>query len=96
MAIDKSSTPATGARGRRQFPDGFHHGAQEELMRGITPVTTRPFCLAAAQYDARQAPPELAANADTPGETPILTLITTGSSPTKKPTKTKLSTHSIP
>ncbi|KAM3448846.1 hypothetical protein NHJ6243_010060, partial [Beauveria neobassiana] len=43
MAIDQSSTPATGARGRRQFPDGFHHDAQEELMRGATPVTTRPF-----------------------------------------------------
>ena len=43
MAIDKSSTPATGARGRRQFPDGFHHDAQQELMRGATPVTTRPF-----------------------------------------------------
>ncbi|KAJ6785852.1 hypothetical protein PWT90_08727 [Aphanocladium album] len=43
MAIDQSSTPATGARGRRQFPDGFHHDAQQELMRGATPVTTRPF-----------------------------------------------------
>ncbi|KAJ3472514.1 hypothetical protein NLG97_g10926 [Lecanicillium saksenae] len=43
MAIGKSSTPATGARGRRQFPDGFHHDAQQELMRGATPVTTRPF-----------------------------------------------------
>ncbi|TQV90123.1 endonuclease/reverse transcriptase [Cordyceps javanica] len=43
MAIDQSSTPATGARGRRQFPDGFHHDAQEELMRGATPMTTRPF-----------------------------------------------------
>ncbi|TQV90232.1 hypothetical protein IF1G_11124 [Cordyceps javanica] len=43
MAIDQSSTPATGARGRRHFPDGFHHDAQEELMRGATPVTTRPF-----------------------------------------------------
>uniref|UniRef100_A0ACC1R6N7 Uncharacterized protein n=1 Tax=Lecanicillium saksenae TaxID=468837 RepID=A0ACC1R6N7_9HYPO len=43
MAIDKSSTPATGARGRREFPDGFHHDAQEELMRGAAPVTTRPF-----------------------------------------------------
>ncbi len=43
MAIDKSSTPATGARGRRQFPEGFHHDAQTELMRGAAPVTTRPF-----------------------------------------------------
>jgi hypothetical protein len=43
MAIDQSSTPATGARGRRHFPDGFHHDAQEELMRGAAPVTTRPF-----------------------------------------------------
>ncbi|XWX00432.1 hypothetical protein V2A60_008452 [Cordyceps javanica] len=42
MAIDQSSTPATGARGRRRFPDGFHHGAQEELLRGAAPVTTRP------------------------------------------------------
>ncbi|KAM3451254.1 hypothetical protein NHJ6243_009636 [Beauveria neobassiana] len=43
MAIDQSSTPATGARGRRQFPDGFHHDAQEELLRGAAPVTTRPY-----------------------------------------------------
>ncbi|KAM3463150.1 hypothetical protein MY5147_009717 [Beauveria neobassiana] len=43
MAIDQSSTPATGARGRRQFPEGFHHDAQKELMRGAAPVTTRPF-----------------------------------------------------
>lgn len=43
MAIDQSFTPATGARGRRRFPDGFHHDAQNELMRGTTPVTTRPF-----------------------------------------------------
>ncbi|OAA58361.1 hypothetical protein LEL_10891 [Akanthomyces lecanii RCEF 1005] len=43
MAIVQSSTPATGARGRRQFPEGFHHDAQTELMRGTAPVTTRPF-----------------------------------------------------
>ncbi|KAM3554286.1 hypothetical protein ARSEF4850_006526, partial [Beauveria asiatica] len=43
MAIDQSFTPATGARGRRQFPDGFHHDAQEELLRGAAPVTTRPY-----------------------------------------------------
>ncbi|KAM3448545.1 hypothetical protein NHJ6243_010098 [Beauveria neobassiana] len=43
MAIDQSSTPATGARGRRQFPDGFHHNTQEELLRGAAPVTTRPY-----------------------------------------------------
>ncbi len=43
MAIVQSSKPATGARGRRQFPEGFHHDAQAELMRGATPVTTRPF-----------------------------------------------------
>ncbi|PMB67577.1 hypothetical protein BM221_007247 [Beauveria bassiana] len=43
MAIDQSLTPAIGARGRRRFPDGFHHDAQNELMRGTTPVTTRPF-----------------------------------------------------
>ncbi|OAA57833.1 hypothetical protein LEL_10905 [Akanthomyces lecanii RCEF 1005] len=43
MAIVQSSEPATGARGRRQFPEGFNHDAQAELMRGATPVTTRPF-----------------------------------------------------
>ncbi|KAF1730614.1 hypothetical protein CRV24_008683 [Beauveria bassiana] len=43
MAIGQSSTPTTGARGRRQFPEGFHHDAQKELMRGAAPVTTRPF-----------------------------------------------------
>ncbi|KAK8145321.1 hypothetical protein G3M48_004649 [Beauveria asiatica] len=32
MAIDQSFTPATGARGRRRFPVGFHHDAQNELM----------------------------------------------------------------
>ncbi|KAM3462859.1 hypothetical protein MY5147_009760, partial [Beauveria neobassiana] len=43
MAIDQSFTPVTGARGRRRIPDGFHHDAQNELTRGTTPVTTRPF-----------------------------------------------------
>lgn len=43
MAIVQSSKPATGVRGRRQFPEGFHHDAQTELMRGAAPVTTRPF-----------------------------------------------------
>ena len=43
MAINQSTIPATGARGRRQFPDDFHHDAQEELMSGAAPVITRPF-----------------------------------------------------
>ena len=47
MAIEESTTPETGARGRRQdhrhFPDGFNSRAREELMRDATPVTTRPF-----------------------------------------------------
>ncbi|KAM3503851.1 hypothetical protein MY10362_003930 [Beauveria mimosiformis] len=38
MAINQSSTPATGARGRRQFPEGFYHNAQKELIRGAAPT----------------------------------------------------------
>ncbi|KAJ3478791.1 hypothetical protein NLG97_g8481 [Lecanicillium saksenae] len=43
MAIDQSSTPTTGARGRRHFPEGFHYEAQEKLLTGAAPVITRPF-----------------------------------------------------
>ncbi|KAJ4159589.1 uncharacterized protein LMH87_007530 [Akanthomyces muscarius] len=42
MAIVQSSTPATGARGRRQFLQGFHYDAQTELMRGAAPVVNNP------------------------------------------------------
>ncbi|OAA53114.1 hypothetical protein LEL_11030 [Akanthomyces lecanii RCEF 1005] len=43
MAIHQSPAPATGTRGRRQLPEGFHSDAQEELLRDAAPVTTRPF-----------------------------------------------------